>query len=410
MFGVDGNLPVDGEKLLADEKFFEKYASLAQLSARSSWAGFDDSKAKALKERIDSDWKHLIPLSLYREAENSGQDGAGGLTLSELFEKLDPSPRGRNGEVLTPADAFERQVMLAVGDVGGNFGSIRLEQLYGKGAPAVLLPELLRRWVIAGMQMKSPSVDKLIAVTAPITGSAFRPIYIPTADVDTETDLGLVGAGAGELPKLQIMHRDKTIDSKVFGRVIDVAYRVIQHAPMAKLEMIYKFVGLNLATSLVGSVWTTLKNGDGSSGAISGGYAISGTAGSGTLSYSDLINMFFAVNEVFHINALIGSAAVLVDLLTLSQFQDPEAGFAFQKTGDLSAFRPLGSQLYRYDSATDHLIVGLDTNWAIEKGVESEMMIETEKIISSQFEESAISESHAYAVANDGARASLDFS
>lgn len=408
MFGVDGNLPVDAVKVMASDGFFEKYADLAQVMyARPTWSGFDDGKAKALKERIDSDWRHQVPLSLYREAEQGDEAEEGGMSLSEWFEKLDPSPRGRMGEVLTPADAFERQVMLAAQEMGGRFDRITLDQFY-RGAPAILVPELLRRWIVAGIAMKAPSVDRLIAVTSPIKGSAFKPIYIPTAAVDTETDLGQVGSGGtGALPRLQIQYRDKAIDSKVFGRVIDVSYRIIQHAPMAKLQMIYKFVGLNLATSLVGSVWTTLNSGDGASGALT---ARSGTGASGELLYGDLIATFFDVDEVFHINAMIARAAVLIDLLTLPQFQDPEAGFAFQRTGELSAFRPLGSQLYRYDSATDHLIVGLDTRWAMEKGVESEMKIETDKIIAAQFEESAITESHAYAVANDGARASLDFS
>lgn len=397
---IDGNLPVDAGRLLASEEFTRQFAGLVQaLSQHPSWSGFDDSKAKELWGEIQGDWKAQAPLTQYREAQNRE------MSLSEYFETIDPSPRDADGNLLVPCDAFERQVSLAMAEIGGRFGDTTLDQFY-RGAPAILVPEMLRRWVEAGVRMKLPSVDSLIATTSKISSSSFKPVYIPTGDIDTETDLGAVGSGGG-LPRLRIQYRDKDVDSQEFGRVVDVSYRILQHSPMSKIQMIFKFVGLNLATSLIGSIWTTLKDGDGASDAIS---PASGSGSSEELLYADVISTFLSVDEVFEVNAIIARKAVLVDVLTLAQFKDPEAGFNFQRTGRLSAFRPLGSQLYRYDSATDHYLMMLDTRWAIEKGVEQTLTLETDKLIDQRFESTAITEAHAYAILMDGARAALDFS
>ena len=119
-------------------------------------------------------------------------------------------------------------------------------------------------------------------------------------------------------------------------------------------------------------------NGDGNNNAAdayeigSGSGKISGTAG--TLTYSALLE-FWSKFDPYSMNTMLVSNDVMLQMLKLSEFQNPLTGLNFQGTGTLST--PLGAKLLRTSAVPAGKLIGLDKNYALEHICGSEVMVST---------------------------------
>ena len=79
---------------------------------------------------------------------------------------------------------------------------------------------------------------------------------------------------------------------------------------------------------------------------------------------------------------------VMLQMLKLSEFQNPLTGLNFQGTGTLTT--PLGAKLLRTSALPAGTLVGLDKNYALEQISASEITVEYDKLIDRQIERAAI--------------------
>ena len=84
----------------------------------------------------------------------------------------------------------------------------------------------------------------------------------------------------------------------------------------------------------------------------------------------------------------VGVAAKILQMLKLSEFQNPLTGLNFQGTGTLAT--PLGAKLLRTSAMPAGKIIGLDKNYALERICGSEVLVEYDKLIDRQLERAAI--------------------
>ena len=119
---------------------------------------------------------------------------------------------------------------------------------------------------------------------------------------------------------------------------------------------------------------------------------ISGTAG--TLSYGALLD-FWSRFDPYSMNTMLVSNDVMLQMLKLSEFQNPLTGLNFQGTGKLTT--PLGAQLLRSSAVPAGTIIGLDKNYALEMIRGSEVTVEYDKLIDRQLERAAITSISGYA-------------
>ena len=126
-----------------------------------------------------------------------------------------------------------------------------------------------------------------------------------------------------------------------------------------------------------------LMNGDGNGNAA----AVDQVAADGTLTYSDLVD-FWAKFDPYEMNALLVSGDVMVQMLKLTEFQNPLTGLNFQGTGTLAS--PLGATLLRTSAMPEGKLIGLDRNYALEMVSAGEVMVEYDKLIDRQVERAAI--------------------
>ena len=115
------------------------------------------------------------------------------------------------------------------------------------------------------------------------------------------------------------------------------------------------------------------------------GTELDGTAG--TLTYSALLE-FWSKFDPFNLNTLLVAPDVMLDMLSLTEFQNPLTGLNFQGTGELT--NPLGAKLIKTGAVPAGTVIGMDRNYALEMIQASDVMVEYDRLIDRQLERAAI--------------------
>lgn len=338
---------------------------------------------------------------LYKDVQRSK------MSVSEYFESIDPSPRDEYGNIASPCDAFERHLMIKNIQLKGT-NQVSVE--YVANNVEYLMAEMVLREIKAGMAVKEQfDYRDCLAATVPAKGATYHPLYIPdqdnaTANQRRDHSLGGRAASAkgGEFPRMSIRRREKDIVIQDNGRVIEAAYSVVKNYSWADFAVFLRLIGGQLASDKLQNVYDLGITGDGTVGAATDTFG--GTAG--TLAYTDLITNVTSFNAPFECNRMLGPAQSVRTILAMAQFQDPLAGWEYQKTGKMVS--PMGAKLKQVNDTPGAVPVGtvmvtLDKNFAAKEVVNEVLAVEADKIIARKFEEAVVSEASSLVIVADGA-------
>lgn len=342
------------------------------------------------------------PLNLYRMLDKEH------MSLSQYLETLDPSARDEAGRIANGFDALQRYLMVNDIKLSGP-NSTSLKKLM-ESSNVAILPELVRREVIAGMTSDvRTNYKQLIAATVPADGATYHPLYIPELDIEsakTRRDKSLgkrasIGKG-GEFPVTSLRHREKDIVVGDYGRQIEAPYSYLSNKSWPEISIFLQLIGAQIAMDMMYDIWFIIHNGDGI--APAGADTFAGTAG--TLAYTDIMRCYTTFTAPFTMNALICPQTAEEAILSMSQFQDPMAGWRFQNTGE--PVTPMGAAIKRVGATpagtpTATVICALDRRFAIREVSGGELMVEAEKIISRKFEKAVVSQESAFCLIASGA-------
>lgn len=311
----------------------------------------------------------------YLEAESRG------LTLSELLETgdYDPSPTG------SPLDAFERQLAAHGVRVGGQ-SPVTVELFY-RSAPA-LLPEFILREIRRGQAMR-PELAALIGASSRVTGNRYTPFDVNSTQDDPRWSLRPVGDGAN-VPAILVTERVHSIDVPDYGLALKASYKALRHRTTTQFKVLLWYIGYRMQVDKLAMLVDVLVNGDGNDNPAT----TYQPAVSGSLTYDDIVG-FWAEMHPFEMNTMMCAKSLLLDILTMTEFKDPMAGFRFHATGEFVS--PLGANLVRCDDVAGDLILGIDRRFAAEEVITQPLTVEYDKIIEQRFEEAVITESVAFA-------------
>jgi hypothetical protein len=355
----------------------------------------DFTNAYPLREKI-AEHSRSTNLALYAEAQERG------LTLTELLEDIDPSPRKHDGTLDCPLDAFERQLFLADIITTGRNAST-LEQFLS-GAGVILAPEYVSREIRRGYKMVQDPGD-LVAASVPERGPSVKPIYI-------KTDLAKKSAAKrGEMaayPVVKLSYRQKDADMIDRGRQFDFSYRILKNQKLAEFRVFLWWIGAQLAADEISEIYNIIVNGDGASPAAAN--VFSGTAG--TFAYDDMIDLSLAFDGPARMTHLLGTKKDIGTVLKISEFQDPQAFQGLQslnQSGNYHAFMPMNTQLVICTGATATKFAALDHRFAIRESVAQPLLIEAEKVISQKLESAVVSKESVYTIMVDDAVAVSDY-
>jgi len=159
-------------------------------------------------------------------------------------------------------------------------------------------------------------------------------------------------------------------------------------------------VGERLGRSLDKRLADVLVSGD-SSGATAP--TVINTATQNAWAYADLVRAFLVLsqqNNFTPTHMLAGSNAIMA-ILNLAEIKDA-ALFEFAKSGNFPT--PLGVKLIPCADVPADQIVMMDANFAVEKITEQDLLVESEKLISQQWDRTFLSVVTDFAVVYENAR------
>ena len=245
------------------------------------------------------------------------------------------------------------------------------------GVPSVFLRQ--------GMEEESI----LPAITATVTkfdGMDYRSI----ASVPSEEDKKLrrVEEGA-RIPETTVRTQENLVHLYKRGRMLVASYEAIRFQRLDLFSVTLRQIGAYIGRMHLEDAIEVLRNGDGNQNAAQqytiGTKPITGTKG--TLTYDALLE-FWSQFDPYTMNTMLVGSDVMLAMLKLSEFQNPNTGLNFQATGKLTT--PLGAKLLRSSAVPAGTIIGLDKNYALEQICGSEVVVEYDKLIDRQLERAAI--------------------
>ena len=312
-----------------------------------------------------------------------GMYGRAGRSFAQALEELDPSESYR-GTPVEGMDAFQRQLKRFDIKVKGA-GSDMVEKFFHTTDSAVLFPEFVSRVVRQGMEEGSI----LPAITATVTnfdGMDYRSIAsVPT---EAEKELKRVEEG-GQIPQTAVRTQENLVRLHKRGRMLVASYEAIRFQRLDLFSVTLRQIGAYIGRMHLEDAIRVILDGDGNNNAAQtysvGTGLISGTAG--TLSYGALLD-FWSRFDPYTMNTMLVSGDVMLNLLKLTEFQNPLTGLNFQGTGTLTT--PLGATLLRTSAMPAGKLIGLDKNYALEMINGSDVTVEYDKLIDRQLERAAI--------------------
>ena len=300
-----------------------------------------------------------------------------GVSLTNLLEEMDPSDPD------AALDAFERQLALAGIRISGDHADT-IDRFFATKESSVLFPEFVSRSVRAGMD-DFRKLDQIVATRTRIDSDTYKTIYMDDSVLsESDKQLAKVSEGAA-LPKIEIKTAEHSLTIYKFGRYLEATYEAIRRRRASVVALFLRAIGVQIQRDKFTTAVDVVINGDGNSNAAT----VQNTAVDDTLAYTDLVQFSLAFDP-YRLNVMLVNKTTAKTILTLDEFKDPAAGFAYQSDGDMVS--PFGAQLVVDDSVPASIIVGVDKRFALEEVYETGVLTESDRLIRQQIEGTAISE------------------
>ena len=302
-----------------------------------------------------------------------------GRSFTQTLEREDPS-EAYKGTPLEGLDAYQRQLKRFDIKVKGA-GSDVVEKFFASAQSAVLFPEYIARSVRQGME-ETNLLPQITAAVTQFNGMDYRSI----ASVPEKEDKSLRRVEErASIPQTEIRTQENLVRLHKRGRMLVASYEAIRYQKLDLFSVTLRQIGAYINRMHLEDAIDVILNGDGNDNPAQ---VISLPENSGgKLSYGDLVD-FWTKFDPYEMNTLLVSGDVMLQLLKLSELQNPLTGLNFQGTGKLTT--PLGAELLRTSALGSGTLIGLDRRYALEMVQGSDVLVEYDKLIDRQLERAAI--------------------
>jgi hypothetical protein len=300
-----------------------------------------------------------------------------GKSFTKALSELDPDSEYK-GTDLEQLDAFERQLKRFDIQVSGN-GCDRVEKFFLSTESAVLFPEYVRRQIKAGMD----SVSVLPEVTAAVTYTDsidFRALTVTSEGSETGVAQG------GTLPVTAVKLADSASALTKFARKLSCTYESIRKQRLEAFGVILRSLGAQLSRAINAKLTADIK----SAGEV--------TNYSGTVSYAVLAD-FWASMKSFDMDVMLCPPAMMAEILALDEMKFCVSDF--MSSGRVST--PYGVTLVKCPDLESGTAVGIDSKCAVEAIYGTDVIVDFDKLISTQCDEIAASILCGFSVLSSGA-------
>lgn len=283
-----------------------------------------------------------------------------GKSFTEALTDLD-ADENYVGTELEGLDAFQRQLKRFDIKVSGA-NSDRVEKFFRTTQSAILFPEFVRRCIKAGMDGAS-ALPYITAAKTNTDGVDYRGLLITKNGSDDA-----VAAGA-ELPVTSVKSAAEAVAVAKYGRQIQAVYEVIRNQRLDLFAVILKSVGAQISSAVNNAAATALYTD-----------AASVETAAEAVTYADLAS-FWASMSGHNMTAMLVSPAFMANILALDEMKDC--------SGDLGngvVTTPYGVKLVKCSGMSDDYAIGVDAGSALEAVFGSDIVVDSDRLISSQID------------------------
>lgn len=283
-------------------------------------------------------------------------------------------------------------------EFGIDVGRITVDRFFQSDPNAKwLFPDLVREAVVAGMTRK-PVYPQLIVRDEPVDGSAYDVPYV-AEDAENE-ELRDVAEGAA-IPESEITYGDRIVRLDKKGRGVIASYEVVRRMAVDMLRVHLRRMGERLGRTLDARLAQVLVSGDSSGSATAAETLNTETPEKWT--YDDLLRgyMKLSVDHYFTPTHVVANADTCRALLQMEPFQDAAVS-DFAATGNWPT--PLGARLVPLAEHPANAVTLLDAGYAVSKLTEQDLLVESDKLISRQWDRTYLTVVTDFAVIYEKAR------
>ncbi len=300
-----------------------------------------------------------------------------GKSFTQVLEELDPT-ENYVGTELAGLDAFQRQLKRFGIKVSGA-DSDMLQKFYSTSDSAALFPEYVSRAIRTGIE-EADLLSGVIATTTRINGLDYRSVVSNPGE--DKLKLNDVAEGAS-IPTTSVQTKENLVTLTKRGRMLVASYEALKFQRLDLFTVMLRQIGAYIAKQQFKDAMTAVISGDGNNNAA----AVVNTAAAGVLTYNDLLSLW-AKLDPYEMNTIIASPDMMLKMLSIDEFKNPQTGINFQGTGKLN--NPLGANFIKSDALPEGTVIGLDKRFALEMVVASDVAVEYDKLIDQQLERAAI--------------------
>ena len=288
-----------------------------------------------------------------------------GKSFTEALRELD-ADENYIGTELEGLDAYERQLKRFDIKVSGP-DSDRVEKFIKTTQSAILFPEFVRRCIKAGMDGAS-ILPEIVAATTYTDGVDYRGLAI----TDNGSDEA-IAAGA-DLPITSVKNAASTVAVSKYGRQIQTVYEVLKKQRLDLFGVVLKATGAKISGVINKAAAEVLANG------------VDKTPLAGdTLTYADLA-AFWASMEGHSMSAMLVSPKVMATILAMDEMR-----YASGRISGGTVETPYGVKLVKCSGLSDEYAIGVDASSALEMVLGSDVVVDSDRLISSQTDSIAFS-------------------
>lgn len=287
-----------------------------------------------------------------------------GKTFTQALSELDPDSAYKGTE-LEGLDAFERQLKRFDIKVSGS-GCDKVEKFFLSTESAILFPEYVRREIKAGMD--EASILPVIAAAQTYTDSYdFRALSVSAAASAVTEQLA-------EMPKTTVKLASTTSPLSKYGRTLECSYESIRKQRLEAFGVILRSMGAQLSRDINAACVKALTEAAGE------------VSYSAPISYAALADFWSKMND-HNMDVMLCSPAVMAQILALDEMK-------YCVTDFMSSGRvvtPYGVTLIKCSSVDEDNIIGIDSSCAAEVVFGTDVIVDFDKLITTQAEEIAVS-------------------
>lgn len=300
-----------------------------------------------------------------------------GKTFTQALEQLDPDSAYENTD-MAGLDAFERQLKRFNIKVRGE-SCDRVEKFFENTQSAVLFPEFVRRAIKAGMDGAS-ILGKVVAAVTYTDGLDHRGLTVVKGG---NTDVVEQG---GELPVTTVRLASTPSQLTKFARKLSCSYEAIRKQRLEAFAVILRNLGASLARDINGLCMEVAADG------------AQETTLTGDITYAALAEFWGSMGDN-DMTAMVCKPELMAQILGLSEMKYCVGDY--MSGGVVKT--PYGVTLIKCPQLGDVQALGIDKSSAIEAVFGTDVVVDFDKLISTQCSEIACSVTVGFSKLTDGA-------